>query len=177
MIAQKKKLEELYELIEGIDIAMMTTRRADGRLVSRPMATQEADDEFDLWFVSSVETDKMDELEHDPSVNLAYYDGDTREWVSVSGEARICRDRETIRRLYAPDWRIWFEKEDDLRDGGPDDPRIVLIEVDVRSVVYMKRTASTPRVLFEMARGVITCDAPDIGRTEHLEEAELDASS
>ena len=35
-----KKLEDLYELIEGIEIAMFTTRRPDGRLVSRPMATQ-----------------------------------------------------------------------------------------------------------------------------------------
>jgi general stress protein 26 len=177
MISQAKKLEELYELIEDMEIAMMTTRRPDGRLVSRPMATQDADDDFDLWFVSSIETDKMDELEHDPSVNLAYYDSDSREWVSVSGEARINRDRATIRRLYAPDWRIWFEKKDELRDGGPDDPRIVLIEVDVQSVVYMKRTASTPRVLFEMAKGLVTGEAPDLGRTEHLEEAEIETAS
>ena len=33
-----KKLEDLYELIEGIEIAMFTTRRPDGHLVSRPMA-------------------------------------------------------------------------------------------------------------------------------------------
>ena len=36
----EKKLTELYELIEGIEIAMFTTRRPDGHLVSRPMATQ-----------------------------------------------------------------------------------------------------------------------------------------
>jgi hypothetical protein len=34
------KIDELYELIEGIEIAMFTTRRADERLISRPMATQ-----------------------------------------------------------------------------------------------------------------------------------------
>ncbi|HSM35748.1 MAG TPA: hypothetical protein VK837_05050 [Longimicrobiales bacterium] len=83
----------------------------------------------------------------------------------------------TIRRLYAPDWRIWFEKKDELRDGGPDDPRIVMIEVDVQSVVYMKRTASTPRVLFEMAKGMVTGEAPALGRTEHIEEAEIETAS
>ena len=31
-----KKLDELYELIDGIEIAMFTTRRPDGHLVSRP---------------------------------------------------------------------------------------------------------------------------------------------
>ena len=34
-----KKLDDLYELIDGIEIAMLTTRRADGHLVSRPMQT------------------------------------------------------------------------------------------------------------------------------------------
>ena len=33
----EKKLDDLYKLIDGIDIAMLTTRRADGHLVSRPM--------------------------------------------------------------------------------------------------------------------------------------------
>ena len=36
----EKKLDQMYGLVEGIEIAMFTTRRADGRLVSRPMATQ-----------------------------------------------------------------------------------------------------------------------------------------
>jgi hypothetical protein len=34
--APSKKLNELYGLIEGIEIAMFTTRRPDGRLVSVP---------------------------------------------------------------------------------------------------------------------------------------------
>jgi general stress protein 26 len=36
----QKKLKELSELIEGVEIEMFTTRRPDGHLVSRPMATQ-----------------------------------------------------------------------------------------------------------------------------------------
>jgi general stress protein 26 len=34
-----KKFDDLYTLIEDIETAMLTTRRADGHLVSRPMAT------------------------------------------------------------------------------------------------------------------------------------------
>jgi general stress protein 26 len=41
MATTQKKLEELDKLIEGIETAMFTTRRHDGHLVSRPMATQE----------------------------------------------------------------------------------------------------------------------------------------
>jgi general stress protein 26 len=32
-------------------------------------------------------------------VNLSYYKDRTREWISVSGTAKVSRDRETIRRL------------------------------------------------------------------------------
>src|SRR5918993_6030603 len=68
-----KKLGELYGLIEGIEIAMFTTRRRDGRLVSRPMATQTQAEGSDLWFVTDIESNKLDELNFDPNVNLAYY--------------------------------------------------------------------------------------------------------
>ena len=68
----EKKLDELYGLIEGIEIAMFTTRRQDGRLVSRPMATQKREPGADLWFVTDVESEKIDELAADPNVALAY---------------------------------------------------------------------------------------------------------
>ena len=32
-----KKLDEMYELVQGIEHALMTTRRPDGLLVARPM--------------------------------------------------------------------------------------------------------------------------------------------
>jgi general stress protein 26 len=86
-----KKLQELYELIEDMEIAMMTTRRPDGMLVTRPMATQQQGPHADLWFVTNIETFKVDELQSDPNINLAYYNPKTREWVSVSGVASIRR--------------------------------------------------------------------------------------
>ena len=103
-----KKLDDLYALIEGIEIAMFTTRRPDGRLVSRPMATQTQAEGTDLWFVTDVESNKLDELEFDPNVNLAYYRDRTREWVSVSGTATISQDRRAIHELYRKDWKAWF---------------------------------------------------------------------
>ena len=39
-VSTEKKLDDLYKLIDGIETAMLTTRRADGSLVSRAMQTQ-----------------------------------------------------------------------------------------------------------------------------------------
>ena len=167
--SQDKQLDELYRLIEQIETAMFTTRRPDGRLVSRPMATQKQNPVADLWFVTDVESHKLDELEGDPHVNLAYFDTDSYEWVSVSGTARVSTDRERIRELYQPDWRAWFGKLDETRDGGPDDPRLALVLVDADSVVYMRREKPKPVVLFEVAKGMVTGSRPEIGETRRLE--------
>ena len=169
-----KKLDELYDLIDGMEIALMTTRRRDGHLVTRPMATQYRGPLGDLWFVTNIETHKVDEVEADPHVSLGYYDDGTKEWVSVSGTATLTQDRAKIRELYAPDWKAWFGDEGGERDGGPDDPRLALIAVDAHTVHYMKAKHSAPVTLFEIAKGVVTGDAPDLGREEHLSPGELD---
>lgn len=169
-----KKLDELYELIEGIEIAMFTTRRPDGRLVSRPMATQTQAEGTDLWFVTDVESSKLDELEFDPQVNLAYYRDRTREWVSVSGIATVTQDRRAIHELYRKDWKAWFGDQGGERDGGPDDPRLALVSVDVQSVTYLKVDKPQPLVLFEVARGMLTGTPPNVGVQRDVSGDEID---
>ena len=168
-----KKLDNLYELIDGIEIAMFTTRRPDGHLVSRPMATQTQAEGSDLWFVTDIESHKLDELEFDPHVNLAYYRDRTREWVSVSGTATVSRDRRAIHELYQPDWKAWFGDEGGERNGGPDDPRLALILVDVESVTYLKVDKPHPLVLFEVVKGMVTGSRPDIGEEQQVSGAEI----
>jgi len=169
----EKKLTELYELIEGIEIAMFTTRRPDGHLVSRPMATQTQAQGSDLWFVTDIESHKLDELEQDPHVNLAYYRDRTREWVSVSGAATVSHDRRAIHELYRPDWKVWFGSQGGERDGGPGDSRIALILVEVHSVTYLKVNKPRPMVLFELAKAMVTGTPPKVGDERRVSGAEL----
>lgn len=171
-MAENRTIEDLYELIDHIEIAMLTTRRTDGQLVSRPMATQERAAGADLWFVTSTETEKLDELATDPNVNLAYYDNKSREYVSVSGTARTVADRDKIRELYRRDWKAWFPGDDD-QSGTPDDPRIVLIAVDAKSVVYLKVDKPRPVVMFEVVKGMVTGDTPDVGDVRRVSGAGL----
>lgn len=166
-MSQPNEKQELYELIEDIEIAMFTTRRDDGRLVSRPMATQARSDGADLWFATDISTDKLHELENDAHVNVSYYNSKSREFVSVSGLAHVSRDREKIRELYRPDWKAWFPG-DSPQAGTPDDPRIALIGVDADSATYLKVDKPRPVVLFEVARGMISGKTPDVGDVHHL---------
>ena len=81
----EKKLDDLYKLVDGIETAMITTRRADGHLVSRAMATQRRTSGSDLWFMTNVESEKFEEIALDPHVNVSYYKDRTREWSQRCG--------------------------------------------------------------------------------------------
>jgi general stress protein 26 len=169
----EKKLDDLYSLVDGIEVAMFTTRRPDGSLVSRPMQTQRRTSGVDLWFMTDIETNKLDELLQDPQVNLAYYKSRTREWVSVSGTAIVSRDRSLVRGLYQPDWRAWLGDQGGERDGGPDDPRIALILVEANSVTYSKQDRPTILALFAVARAMVTGSPPKVADLRELRETEL----
>ena len=162
------KLKTFHDMIDDIEIAMFTTRRADGRLVSRPMATQKRAAGADLWFVTSRASEKLVEIGAEPQVNLSYYKDRTREWVSVSGTARITDDRAKIHELYQPDWRAWFGDEGGETDGTPDDPRMVLIGVDVEMAMFLHVNKPQPVVLFEVVKGMITGSKPDVGEVERI---------
>jgi general stress protein 26 len=158
-----KELEKLFEMIDGLETAMLTTRRADGHLVARAMANQKHAPGADLWFVTLDSSGKIAEIESDPHVNVAYYKDRTREWVSVSGLASISRDRHTIHELYAPDWKMWFPEGDDPRHGTADDPRIVAIGIDIHSAVFLEVNKPQPVVLFELIKGWATGSQPNVG--------------
>lgn len=168
-----KKIDELYALIDGIETAMFTTRRRDGALVSRPMTTQRRETDSDLYFVTDIETNKLDELKYDPHVNLSYYRDRTREWVSVSGVARVSRDRQLVRDLYSPTWQAWLPDEGGNRDGTADDPRIAVILVEALTVEYLVMNTSRPVVLFEVVKGMVTKTMPNIGEQYHISGGEL----
>jgi general stress protein 26 len=164
------ELDKFYALIDDIKVAMMTTRRPDGHLESRAMATQKRADGADLWFVTSAGTTKLRDIAQDPHVNLAYYEQGSYQWVSVSGLARISRDRATIEKLYEPDWKAWFGQEGDPRHGTPDDPRMVLIGVDVHAAVFLEVDKPKPVVLFELVKGWLTGERVEPGQLHEITE-------
>jgi general stress protein 26 len=158
------ELDKFFELVYDIDTAMMTTRRADGHLRSRAMANQKRAAGADLWFVCADGSSKLADLAHDPHINLTYYRDSNREWVSVSGLATVTRDREKIRELWAEDWKVWFPDEGDPRHGTPDDPRLVLIGVQIHGAEFLEVDKPRPLIVYELVKGWLTGTEPELGQ-------------
>lgn len=159
----KSDLDRFDGLVTDITIAMMTTRRRDGHLRARALANQKRAPGADLWFVMSSDSDELDDVRHDPHVNLSYYDVGSRQWVSVSGTATLSRDPARIRDLYQPGWRAWFPEEGDTRHGTPDDPRIVLIGVTVHVAEFLEVNRPRPVLFLELIRGWVRGTDADVG--------------
>jgi general stress protein 26 len=157
------ELDTFYQMVDEIETAMMTTRRADGHLRSRAMANQKRAAGADLWFVARDGTAKLADLAHDPHVNLAYFKNSNREWVSVSGIATVSRDRAKIRELWAADWKLWFPDEGDPRHGTADDPRMVLIGVTIHGAEFLEIDKPRPVILYELVKGWLTGTEPELG--------------
>ena len=163
-------LQTFYDLVDEIEIAMMTTRRRDGHLRSRAMANQKRAPGADLWFVTADGAAKLDDIASDPHVNLAYYKESSREWISVSGMATVSRDRETIRQLYALIGRCGSDDERP-RHGTADDPRIVLVGIRVHAAEFLEVNKPKPVVLFELVKGWLTGSEPELGEMHELKAA------
>ncbi|TFZ46149.1 general stress protein [Stenotrophomonas maltophilia] len=122
-------IAQLAELIKDVEVAMFTTTGVDGRLYSRPLATQQVTFDGDLWFVITADSPKVAEIALDPHVNVAYASPSKNTYVSVAGRAGIVDDREKIEELWSPAMKLFFP-------GGKDDPNLRLIHVRADSAEY-----------------------------------------
>ena len=122
-------IEHLGGLIRGIKVAMMTTVEQDGSLRSRPMWTHDRDFDGELWFFTKEHSPKVDEVEHDHHVSLAYSDPTKDRYVSVSGRCRLVLDKDKARELWNPTLKAWFPE-------GLEDPELALLRVSVEKAEY-----------------------------------------
>lgn len=158
--AQSDDVKKLRDLIKGIKIAMMTTVDENGAMHSRPMGTQEAEFDGDLWFFTGKSSGKMHELAHNRQINVSY-GGDNR-WVSVSGTGEVVRDRKKIEELWSPIYKTWFPK-------GVDDPDLVLLKVNVTQAEYWDTPASKVTQLVGFVKAVTTGKpADDLGENKKV---------
>ena len=141
-------IKELNLLIKDIDIAMVTTIDR-GVLRSRPMATQETDFDGELWFFTSRQTHKAEEIEKENRVNVSYSDPADKRYVSMSGTAELVDDRAKMEELWAPAYLAWFPK-------GLEDPNLTLLKVTVEQAEYWDATSSALVEALGLLKSLVT---------------------
>ena len=156
----QEAIEKLRELINDIDIAMLTTVDEDGTLRSRPMGTQKAEFDGDLWFLTSVDTPKVGEIQRESRVNVSYAKPDKNRYVSVSGTAVLINDKAKIDEFWDPIYKVFFPE-------GKDDPRLRLLKVNVEKAEYWT-TGNLIATVIGFAKAMAGQEA-DLGENEKLQ--------
>jgi len=156
--------ETLSDLIKDIRFAMFTTQAADGSLRSRPMTTQNdpAEEQDCLWFFASRTGEPVADLLREPAVNVAYANTSKDAYVSVSGRAAVIDDDARKKQMWSKFAQAWFP-------GGPEDPDLALVRVQIEGAEYWNVRESKVTQLFKMARATMTGQPPtDLGEHAKL---------
>lgn len=158
---QHADLQQVAELVDEIKFAMMTTEEADGTLRSRPMATMQMDAAGCLWFFTAMSSPKVDEAEMHHQVNLSYARPDKQDYLSVSGNCEIVRDKDRMIALWTPWVQPWFPK-------GVDDPDLVLLKVTITEAEYWMSPGSVAKRLYGLAKGIMTGNTDALGENRKV---------
>jgi general stress protein 26 len=157
---KKEAIEKLNELMKDIKTAMLTTIDG-GVLRSRPMATQEIDDDATLWFLTGATTHKDEEIKKDSRVNVSYAAPDDNTYVSVSGTGETYHDQAKIDELWNPFYKAWFPE-------GKEDPNIRVLKVRIEQAEYWDSPSSTFVQVAGFLKAMVTGKQADGGENEKI---------
>ncbi|MBA3913972.1 MAG: pyridoxamine 5'-phosphate oxidase family protein [Acidobacteriales bacterium] len=142
-------VKKVAELIKKVKFALLTTRHEDGTLHSRPMATQQVEFDGDLWFFSGWSTEKVQELQQSPDVNVSFADPGDNVYVSVGGKGELVRDRKKAEELWNPLYKAWFPK-------GLEDPELCLLKIVATQAEYWDTPSSKMVQLAGFIKATVT---------------------
>lgn len=142
---------QLRDLLESFDTAMLITRH-DDQQHARPMAIAGVDGANTIWFLTSDDSPKSDEIRTDARASVTLQS--SLRYVALSGHATLIDDRRKIHELWRPTSRAWFP-------NGKDDPKLVLIRLTVTDAEFWDNAgAKGIRYAFAVAKALVTGDEP-----------------
>ncbi|UZT98397.1 pyridoxamine 5'-phosphate oxidase family protein [Chryseobacterium fluminis] len=147
-------IKKIKELSENAKVCMFCTELETLPINSRPMSLQETDEEGNLWFISSDDSNKNFEIKDDRRVQLFFMNNSDYQYLSVFGEATIYKDKTTIEDKWSPMAKAWFEE-------GKDDPKVSIIRVEPKDTYYWDTKVGKLVSLFNFVSAAVTGNTTD----------------
>lgn len=151
---------KIAELLKGASIAMLTTLSPEHKLISRPMAIQEAEFDGDLWFVFSEDSPKAQQIKDEAEVNVSFES--KRTFVSLAGRGRIVRDRAKLEEYWSAGVDAWFP-------DGIDTPGVALLKVEAESAQYWEASGGPIKMAVEVLKSRGSDKKPDLGGSSKVD--------
>ncbi len=124
---------------------------ADGRAGLRPPGT--------TWFLTERSSEKVQALEADPRVNVAY--ASDAGWVSLSGTAHVEQNRGKVEDL-------WDASSGAFMSVGPEDPDNIALRIDATTAEYWESPGKVTAAV-QFVKGLVTDSQPDLGDNDTVQ--------
>jgi len=140
--------KKVYDLVKSFDTGMLATFGGTNQLHVRPMAVAQLEESMRIWFMTSAQSLKAQDLEANPRAELIFQSGSA--YVVLSGAAQLSRSPSKLDEVWKDIYKVWFPK-------GKADPDIALVSFDPNRAEYWDQTgAQKLKFLFESAKAFLT---------------------
>ncbi|HEX8562493.1 MAG TPA: pyridoxamine 5'-phosphate oxidase family protein [Flavobacterium sp.] len=156
-LTSQEAAAKIKQMAEEIKTCMFCTELSVQPIATRPMHVQEVDDNGNLWFISSKQSNKNFEIMQDDRVQLIFANNADSHFLSLFGHATIYRDKSKIDEVWSPVAKAWFEQ-------GENDPDVTVIKVRPTDAYYWDTKEGKVVTLLKIAAAAITGgNAEDVG--------------
>lgn len=130
----------------------------------------------DFLFLSNAHSSKFSDLSQNKEVQITFQDIRTQDWASISGTATTTDNSDPrIKEVWSRGAAAWFgDLGDGKHTGGPEDPRMTLIEIKSKYVSYYATDVSVLGYAKEVIGANITGGVANTGKLRELKEADLE---
>ncbi|MBL8953642.1 MAG: pyridoxamine 5'-phosphate oxidase family protein [Myxococcaceae bacterium] len=151
---KKSGPEHVHDVLEDFETLMVGTYEKVGdvpRLRARPMRVAKLDDDNTLYFVTSIDTSKVDEALVPGRGTVV---GQRRNrYLSALGRYEVLKDTAMLKDLWNPAFNVWFD--------GPEDPTCVLMVFHPEEVeLWDSKGLKGVKYIFDAAKALITGAEP-----------------
>ncbi|KAH7110109.1 hypothetical protein B0J11DRAFT_554595 [Dendryphion nanum] len=170
-----QQIKDFFKIVDGLKIGLLNTYREGRGPVGRSMAIAKRNGP-DFLFLANKDSQKFSDLSSNKEVQITFQDSKTQDWVSVTGTATTTSNSDPrIKDVWSNGTKAWFgDLGDGKHDGGPNDPRVTLIEIKAKYVTYWIHQVGALGFAKEVIGAAVTGGVANTGATRELKEAELE---
>jgi general stress protein 26 len=154
------QIEKIKELVSRSRVCMLGTSE-DGFMKFRPMSHVDIDDEGVIWFFTSKDSWKAEDIQRNPSVQLIYINESDSIYLTMEGVAQIVFEPQRMKELFNPFVKAWFPK-------GLKDPTLALLAVHPMGIEYWANNDSKILTYIKMLSSAVTGSQPSVGEHDRL---------
>jgi len=147
--------EKVKELVSRSRVGMLGTLEA-GLMKFRPMSHVDIDDEGNIWFFTSKDSWKAEDIQRNPTVQLIYINESDSSYLSIEGTAYLSFDQPRMRELFNSFVKAWFPK-------GLKDPSLALLMVHPMEMEYWSNDDSKVLTYLKILTAAATGSQPSVG--------------